>query len=215
MVLMFAIPLTVGAIVYAGTYIIVLRPEAAGAGIVLMILAADAFISVISGFYSSVLYGFETVDEGATLTLRQLIKSKLFISFSLPYIHSAFTLPTTYYILTTYAQNQPIQAAMYVGLINAIGHLAMFMVLFFVVRGLISVRIPWRNILKYLLAAAAMALALYLVPHPTNAPITVLQTLLILVVTAFGGFIYLGVLFAVDKEARKLPRELIKEIRHK
>lgn len=215
MVLMFAIPLTVGAIVYADTYIIVLRPEAAGAGLVLMILAADAFISVISGFYSSVLYGFETVDEGATLTLRQLIKSKLFIAFSLPYIHSAFTLPTTYYILTTYAQNQPIQAALYVSIINSVGHLAMFIVLFFVVRGMISVCIPWKNITKYLLAAAAMALTLYLVPHPTNAPLTVFQTFLVLVVTAVGGLIYIGVLFAVDKEARKLPRDLIKEIRRR
>jgi len=208
MVLMFAIPLTVGALAIPDSYITLLRPETAGGGPVLMVLAVDSFVMVISGLYSSVLYGMENVDEGSRLSLRQLAKSRLFIAFSLPYLHSAITLPTAFYILTNYAQNQPFQAALYVSAINAIARFTMFTILYVVVRGMVRVHIPWRSISKYVLAAAVMGTALFLIPHPTRISMTLIET-------AAGGLIYLGLLMAIDKEARRLPRDIIGEFRHK
>jgi hypothetical protein len=208
MVLMFAIPLTVGALAIPDSYITLLRPETAGGGPVLMVLAVDSFVMVISGFYSSVLYGMENVDEGSRLSLRHLAKSRLFIAFSLPYLHSAITLPTAFYILTNYAQNQPFQAALYVSAINAIARFSMFIILYVVVRGMVRVHIPWRSISKYVLAAAVMGTALFLIPHPTRISMTLIET-------AAGGLIYLGLLMAIDKEARRLPRDIIGEFRHK
>jgi O-antigen/teichoic acid export membrane protein len=208
MVLMFAIPLTVGALAIPDAYITLLRPETAGGGPVLMVLALDAFVMVISGFYTSVLYGMENVDEGSRLSLRQLAKSRLFVAFSLPYLHSAITLPTAFYMLTNYAQNQPFQAALYVSAINAIARFAMFIILYVVVRSMVKVHIPWKGISKYVLAAAVMGTVLYLIPHPTRISTTLIET-------AAGGLIYLGLLMAVDKEARRLPRDIIGEFRHK
>ena len=208
MVLMFAIPLTVGALAIPDSYITLLRKETAGGGPVLMVLAVDSFVMVISGLYSSVLYGMENVDEGSRLSLRQLAKSRLFIAFSLPYLHSAITLPTAFYILTNYAQNQPFQAALYVSAINAIARFAMFIILYVVVRGMVKVHIPWRSISKCVVAAAVMGTVLYLIPHPTEISTTLIET-------AAGGLIYLGLLMAIDKEARKLPRDIIGEFRHK
>ena len=208
MVLMFAIPLTVGALAIPDSYITLLRKETAGGGPVLMVLAVDSFVMVISGLYSSVLYGMENVDEGSRLSLRQLAKSRLFIAFSLPYLHSAITLPTAFYILTNYAQNQPFQAALYVSAINAIARFAMFIILYVVVRGMVKVHIPWRSISKCVVAAAVMGTVLYLIPHPTEISTTLIET-------AAGGLIYLGLLMAIDKEARRLLRDIIGEFRHK
>ncbi len=208
MVLMFAIPLTVGALAIPDSYVTLLRTENAGSGPVLMVLAVDSFVMVISGFYSSVLYGMENVDEGSRLSLRHLAKSRLFIAFSLPYLHSAITLPTAFYILTNYAQNQPFQAALYVSAINAIARFTMFIILYVVVRGMVRVHIPWRSISKYVLAAAVMGTVLFLIPHPTSKFTTLIET-------AAGGLIYLGLLMAIDKEARRLPRDIIGEFRHK
>jgi hypothetical protein len=206
MVLMFAIPMTIGAIALADSFMVLLRPEFAAYYAVLAVLAVDAFVSVISSFYLSILYGFETVDDEAKLSLRKLVKSKMFIAFSLPYLHSAFTLPTAYYVLTNFANDHPYQAALYVSIINAVVRTAMFLILFIVVRKAVMVRIPWRNIGKYLLSAATMGIVLYIIPHPTRIS-------LILAETALGGLIYLGLLFLIDKEARKLPKDIIQEFR--
>lgn len=208
MVLMFAIPMTIGAIALADSFIVLLKPEYAGTGAVLAVLAVDAFVSVISGFYLSILYGFETVDDEAKLSLRKLVKSKMFIAFSLPYLHSAFTLPTAYFALTNLANNQPYQAALYVSIINAVARTAMFFILFIVVRRTITVRIPWRNIGKYVFSAAAMGIVLYIIPHSTRIS-------LILAETALGGLIYLGLLLLIDKETRRMPKDIIREFRRK
>lgn len=208
MVLMFAIPMTVGAITLSDSYIPLFRPEITGAGPVLAVLALDAFVTVVSGLYTSVLFGVETVDEGAKLSLRQLAKSRLFTAFSLPYLHSAITLPTAYYILTSYAQDQPVHAALYVSIINASARFAMFLILYIIVRKMIRIETPWKNISKYVFAAAVMGGLLYAIPHTARISVTLLETVV-------GGAVYLAILMTIDKEARTLPGLALKEIRQK
>ena len=208
MVLMFAIPMTVGAIVLSDSYIVLLKPDYAGAWSVLIALAIDAFIAALSGFFSSVLLGVETVDEKAKISFRQLAKSRLFIAFSLPYLHSLITIPTAFYILTFYVQNMPVEASLCVSIINAVGRFAMLVVLFAIVRKMIKIEIPWRNIAKYVFATAVMATVLFIIPHPTRIS-------LILAATGFGGLIYLVLLMAIDREARTLPRTILHELKGK
>jgi len=208
MVLMFAIPMTTGAIALADSYMVLLRTEIAGAGPVLVVLALDAFIAVISGIYNAVLFGFETVDEEPKLSLRRLAKSRMFVAFSLPYVHSCITLPTAFYVLTNYAQNQPFEAALYVSIINSSARFAMFLVLYIIVRQIMKVSIPWRSIAKYVFASTVMGVILYVIPHPTRITLIVAET-------AVGGLIYIALLMAIDKEARRLPRDIIQEFRHK
>jgi hypothetical protein len=208
MVLMFTIPLTIGAIALSDSYIRILTDKYTDAGPVLVVLAMDSFVVVISSFFSTVLYGVETVDEGARLSLKQLAKSRLFLVFSLPYLHSLITIPTAFFLLSNYARNQAFQSALYVSVINAVARFTTFLILYLIVRKMIKIHIPWRNIAKYVLAAAAMGAILYLIPHPT-------RTYLILAETAVGGLIYVLVIMAIDKEARALPRFILNELRHK
>jgi hypothetical protein len=162
----------------------------------------------LSSLFGAALYGFETVDDGAKLSLYRLAKSRIFIAFSLSYLQAAITLPTAFYILTNYAQNQPFHAALYVSIINSSARFAMFLIQYTIVRKMVKIDIPWRTIAKYVLAAAAMGTVLYIVPHPTRITLTLAETIV-------GGIIYLVLLMAIDKEARSLPKHIVQEIRQK
>jgi hypothetical protein len=137
-----------------------------------------------------------------------LAKSKLFLFYSLSFVHSAISIPLTYYALTTFAFQEPFTAALSVVVINSIARFAMFLVLVVVVRGMMKVAVPWRSIGKYGLASAAMGAILYLVPPSTRISTTLLWTVI-------GGAVYLGVLVLIDKETRSLPKTVLNEMRRK
>jgi hypothetical protein len=207
-VLMFALPMAAGVISLSSAYIILLRPGTAmypGAGWILVVLAVDSLVIVISGIYASVLTGVETVDQ-EKLSFKSLIRSKLFRYYSLSYVHSAITIPTTYYILTTYAFQQPVVAAFSVCLINSVVRFTMFLILVIMVREMFKIAIPWKSITKYSLASAVMGVMLFLLPHTNRVSMT-------LAWTGLGGIVYLAVLMAIDKESRGLPKAILKEIR--
>lgn len=211
MVLMFALPMTVGAVSLSSSYIVLLRPEITalypGAELVLVVLAFDSLVTVMISIYASVIAGTETVDR-ERLSFKSLFRSKLFRYFSLSYLHFSITIPITYYILTTYALHQPLMAAFSVCLVNSIVRFATFLLLVILVKGLYKVVVPVRSIAKYSLASAVMGTVLFLLPYTNKISTT-------LVWTALGGLIYLALLMALDKEARSLPKAMIKEIRGK
>jgi hypothetical protein len=172
----------------------------------LFILAIDGLILTISAFYQYVLFGVEKFDEKATILIRQLMKSDIFKVFTLPYIRSAFMLPLTYYVLRNFALGQTVQAGVYVAAITMITHLAMFIVVYILVRRAIKVTVPWTSIGKYVFAGAIMGSVLYLIPHPTRLA-------LVLATCVVGGILYLAVVSAIDKDARTLIRLILQEIR--
>ncbi len=205
-VLMFAIPMVAGAIAMPDSFLTILNVTYGKATRILRLLACDAFIRTISNFFTSVLFGFERLDEKAKIPLKQLVKSNIFKVFTLPYIHSAITLPTAFYVLTNFAYNQPLQAALYVTIINMSARFAMFLILYIIVRKTVQVIIPWRNILNYVFAATVMGVILYAIPHPTRITPTIGAAIA-------GGLIYIILLMIINKEARSLIRSIWSEIR--
>src|SRR3990170_2099358 len=210
-VFMFALPMTFGAITLSSSYIILLRPETLAnfpdSKWVLIILALDSLVTVISGIYASVLTGVETVDQEG-LSFKSMVKSKLFLFYSLSYVNSAITIPTAYYALTTFAFQQPLVAALSVCTINAAVRFAMFLILVVMVRRMIQIAVPWKSIGNFALASAAMSAVLFLLPYSERISTT-------LIWTAIGGGVYLGVLMLIDKETRSLPKSVIQEMRGK
>jgi O-antigen/teichoic acid export membrane protein len=208
MVFMFALPMAAGAIALADSYILLLAGTESTSlyqqgYIVLIVLAIDALITVCGGILSSVVYGFESVDESGKMSMRQLFKSKLFLTYSLSYIQAAFALPITYIVLSTYASGQPLLAAFSVSLINTSVHFFTLAALYQIARKMTRIIIPWRSMVKYVFASAAMASVLFIMaPHPTD-------TLMTLVETALGGIVYLTILYLIDKEAREIPKAII------
>lgn len=206
MVLMFAIPMTAGAIALPDSFLTLLQPTYVDAVPVLIVLSIDAFIITISSFLNFVLFGLEKMDEKATISFRELTKSKLFFAFSLPYFHALITLPTTFFVLSVYTQNQPLISAFYVSIINSSARFTMFIILCIVIRKMVKIKIPWKYITRCLFASFVMAVTLFLLPHPTRIITT-------LGVTAAGGVIYFMLLMAIDKEVRVLASSVWQEIK--
>lgn len=205
-VLMFAIPMTAGAIALSNSYLIILNKIYEEASPVLMVLAIGAFVQIITQFYLYVLLGLENIDDEAKIPLQKLAKRPLFIAFTLPYVQSAIALPTTFYVLTTLTQNQPVTAALYVSIIDTIATWAMFLVLYAIIRRIAKLNIPWKNIAKYVFASVVMMFVLFLIPHPTRLSST-------LGITAAGAVLYLAVLILIDKEAKTLANDVWQEIK--
>lgn len=206
MVMMFAIPMTAGVLAIPDSFLIILDEPYVAATPILLLLALDAFVITLSQFYTNVLFGVERLDEEARIPFRQLVKSSIFKVFTLPYIHAAITLPTTIYVLANFAAGKSLDAAIYVTIINMTARFAMFLVLCLILRRLVKVAIPWKNIAKYIFAAGVMATVLYLFPHPTKITLTLFEVLV-------GTLIYGALLLAIDKDARTLVVDIFSEIR--
>jgi O-antigen/teichoic acid export membrane protein len=205
-VLMFAVPMTAGVLALPSSYLLFLKDtgEYTVAAPVLIILAIDALVSTISTIFTYILYGVERVDEKAEIPFRQVVKSRLFIAFSLPFVHSAIALPLAFYTLTYLAGTSPVLVAMYVTGINVVARSTTFVILYRVLRKDVKIKIPWKSIGKYVVASAIMALVLFLA-HPARR----LTTLLI---TGVGGLIYIGLLMTIDKETRTLARTILQTL---
>ncbi len=111
-------------------------------------------------------------------------------------------------VLTMFAYQQPLAAALSVCVINSTVRFAMFILMVFMLRGTFKIVIPWRSIMKYLLASAVMGAVLYFLPYSNSISTT-------LIWTAIGGVVYLSVLMLIDKETRALPKSILHELSRK
>jgi O-antigen/teichoic acid export membrane protein len=207
-VLMFAIPMTVGVMTLSDSYIIILNDIYRDAWPILIVLAINAFLRTVSNLFGTILLGVEQMDEHASISLRVLVKSRLFVVFSLPYLRSAIILPTAFYALTANTQNKSVQAAISISLIITLTSLVTCFINYLISRKTIKFDIPWNNIAKYIFASLIMATVFYVLPHPTR----ILYTL---GMTAIGGIIYFTSLMVIDKEARTLVLSIWKEIKQR
>ena len=205
MVLMPAIPMTIGAIILSDSYLTILSPDYTEAKLVLSVLAIYIFSLSLSQVFSTVVMGTEKIDAKAKIPFKQLIKTRLFQIFTLPYVQSAVTLPTTFFALFYIAKTQ-LEAATYLALISLIVGLAMLLCTYIIARKCLTFNFPWKNIAKYTIASAAMAALLYVLPHPT-------RILLTLGLTILAGIVYFAILAVIDWETRELIKSIVSEVK--
>ena len=204
MVMMFAVPMTAGAIVLSESYLTILKSAYAEARPVLFLLTINILFVSLSQVFNSIVQGTERVDAEAKISFRKLVKSRLFLLFTLPYIQSAVTLPTTFFVLTFVAKT-PLEAATYLALILLLASFAMLIVKYTLARRCLVFNIPWKNVSKYALASAIMTIVLLVIPHPTRLSTTVAFTLA-------GAAIYLTILALIDKETKSLLKSVLEEV---
>lgn len=204
MVFMFAIPMTAGAITLSDSYLTILQKVYRPARLVLMLLAVNALCISLFSVFNSITSGTEKLDAKAKIAFKKLIKSRLFLIFTLPYIQAAVAVPLTCFILTSITETA-IEAATFLASINVATNIALLLASYAIAKKCLNFSIPWSNITKYAGASAAMTMALLVLPHPTRLSLTLALTLL-------GGIIYLAVLLPIDKEAKSLISSLIQEM---
>lgn len=198
-VLMFAIPMTVGALTLPDLYITILKPEYRDGFIVLIVLAIDALIATLSTVFTSILYGLERLDEKAKIPFKELIRSRIFTVFSLPYIHSAIALPVAFYLLT-HTQNNPLQSALYISIVNLAARIVTFLILYVLTCKIIRIVTPWKNVVKYVFTSITMAFLLHLIREILNPS----RVYAIISISVLGGVFYLIMLAVIDIEVREL-----------
>ncbi len=203
MVLMFAIPMTAGAMILSDSYVTIMNVEFRLARPVLILLAMNALCLSVSSVFNTITSGTERVDEKAKIPFRKLIKTRLFLLYTLPYVQAAISLPLTYFILTTMAQTAT-EAATFVAAIILVIDIPLLFARYGIARKCVDFGIPWKNIAKYAMASVVMAAVLLVIPHPTRIIYT-------LAVTLLGGVVYILTLLPTDREARSLAKSIIHE----
>ena len=145
-------------------------------------------------------------DAEGKISLRQLVKSKIFKVFTLTYVQAAIALPLTYFVLTALPVAGSVQAAVDVIIISLGVHLSTFIGLYLFMRKSIRLPVAWKSITKYILASILMGIVLFVVPTTS--------TLLFTVAKAVAGLaIYIALLLAIDKQARELLNLILEEIK--
>ena len=204
-VLMLAIPLATLTMVMAVAFLTVLNVIYTPAWPVLIILTVDTLIVMLTTFYTAVIMGSEAFDAAGQIRLKDLVKSKVFKLFSIPYLQAAIALPVTYFVLTELPVDGPVITAVAVVAVLILVHLGTFMGLAFVTRRIIHVPIAWKSLAKYIFAALIMGLVLYFVPATSTLLATIAKTV--------AGFaLYCVIVLAIDETARELIGLVWKEI---
>jgi len=204
---MVAIPMTTGAMVLSDSYLTILEVVYREATPVLLLLAINALCSSLSQVFNTVVMGTERLETKAKIPFRELTKSRIFQIFTLPYVQSAITLPTTFFALSYIAKTE-LEAATYLALISLIVGIAMLLSRYIVARKCLTFNFPWKNVAKYVIASAVMSAPLLAIPHPARLLLTVGLTVL-------GGFIYFTTLATIDHETRELTKSILNETKSK
>jgi hypothetical protein len=204
-VLMLAIPLATITMAMAISFLTILNVSFGVAWPVLVALTVDTLIVLVTSFYSSCLMGVEAFDAEGRISLRKLVKSKIFKVFSIPYIQAAVVLPLTYYVLTQVPLAGSVEPTVaVVGILIGV-HLGTFVGLYAFMRHTIHIPVAWKSITKYVLSALLMGIVLVLLPTTTTLATTIAKA-----VTGFA--LYAVLLLAIDAQARDLIRLIWQEI---
>lgn len=205
-VLMLAIPFATLAMAMSVSFLMILKSVYAVAWPVLIFLTVDALILLLYGFYTNCIMGVEGFDAEGKISMRKLVKSKIFKIFSVPYIQAAIAIPATYFVLKALPVTSPVQAAVEVVAILIAVHLASFIGLYTYMRHTICIKVSWKSIGKYVLASLAMGLVLFVTPTTTTLIFTLIKTVV-------GFALYIGLLLLIDHQARELLSLVVKEVK--
>jgi len=159
----------------------------------------------ISSVFQAIVSGTERLDVESKIAYSDIVRSRLFLFLSLPYVQAAVTVPLTYFVLTSIA-GDAVEAATSLALVNLLGNMILVIAKYGIARRCLDFDIPWSHIGKYLGVSVFMALVLALIPTPTRVSTTVATTLL-------GGCVYFLLLSAIDKESREIAKSATQEFR--
>ena len=203
--LMLAVPMAAVALSMSTSLLTILNASYSTSYPVLILLAIDALIVLISLFYTQCLMGTETLDLGGKISLRELVRSKIFKVFSLPYIQAAIALPTVYLVFAHEPLSSPVQAASYVAGINIVVHAISCVAILALMPREFSLTVPWKSVAKYVFAGFVAAISLLFAPQTTTLVATFVKVLA-------GVGVYAALLLMIDVDARNLAKRIMEEI---
>ena len=204
--IMLSLPMAAAALTMPRSLLVILKSTYAPASPILPLLAVNALIVLISQFYTQCLMGSETFDIEGKISLKELVKSKIFKVFTLPYIQAAIALPAAYIVLIRFVPADPVQAASAVVAISIAVNSIAFAGLYIFMRKSVCLPVAWKSIGKYVLGALVMGALLLAIPQTSTLTLTLLKLLI-------GLAAYTAVLYVIDADARSLFSDVWTEIK--
>ncbi len=205
---MFVIPIAVGVTLLSRPLLYILNPEYFAAGTTLSILAIYSSLSTLSGIFTSVILGTETIDTSAErVTYRQFVKSKLFklptidniwlgcylvaLTIALVFLQSSGAAPETIILVWS--------------VILTSGIVPVFAYKWHLARKILAFRLPALAIGKYFASAAVMGIVIWTIePSLAYSPRVIEFAPQLFLIIAAGIATYFGALSLLDKETRAL-----------
>ena len=201
LVFMFAIPLLAGSIFLSKSLLIVMKAQYIMLSPILIVISISSLFKAFSLVFTRIISGLERVDLHENITLRQLVQSKIFMSYSRPYILATLLIPLSYYMLTNFGENPFSKALLFAFLILFARFISMFLN-FLILRSSFKFKILTKRVYKYLVAVACMLVFLMIIPSP--------RRLLWLGITVVSGAtVYFAVLASIDEKTRMYIRRLM------
>jgi len=204
MVLMFAIPMSLGAIILSESLLYLLNPSYSAASLILMVLSLNALFSSIASIFESIISGTERFDVEAKLSFRRVLKSRLLSLLTLRYIQALIVVLPIYLILPSLSHDA-LLSTLYFVLIGAVSDTALTLAKYFMAKRCINFNMPWASIGKNLCASLAMAAVLLVFQAPPRLLVTLTRVLI-------GALTYFSVLSIIDREVRETIKSAEKEI---
>jgi O-antigen/teichoic acid export membrane protein len=205
--MMMAIPLATIAIVMSQSLLTVLNVAYINAWPVMIMMIVATILSLVGTFYSNFLTGTENFDITGKISLKLLVKSKIFKVLTLSYLQAGIIVPSTFVALKFLPVTDPIRVAEYIAAISIIVAVVYLIVIYWLVykyAGKIFINI--KEVSKYLAVAVVTGVVLFLLPTTSTLTFTLLKAFL-------GMGIYLGLLVLIDVQARILLRLIITEMK--
>jgi uncharacterized membrane protein len=210
--MMFGIPMLFGTIFLGEDILRLLRPVYAEAVQTLYILALSYWIGGLTSIFGSIVSGKEDVDRRVDVTFRDYLKSWIF-----RYSIISHLLGVAYVVafsIVTYAARASGLKSADMSLVWSYVHLGLsitsLVMSYFFSRRKLVFRIPWKSIIRYLLATALMLGSMYplylYIPMSNTAVVQIARVASML---AIGIATYFGSVIILDKERREMLKILI------
>ena len=210
----FAIPLVILAVLFSRHMMFLLNPEYAQAWMVGVLLTFGRFLRVIMKFLKRVLMGTDDVDVNKTPSASALLHSKLFMASTVGNVYYAVylaVLAASLYIFRDLPELELVTIWSLVMLSVSTPFLLYYVML---VRRYASFRVKYVDILKHVVGGIGIVIVFAL----TNEHIIVFDTSIytylpgLLLEMAICCATYLGITYAIDKKTRRLLSLMLSEI---
>ncbi|MCP8309231.1 MAG: hypothetical protein H3Z54_11165 [archaeon] len=206
-VLMFGIPMSVGAFVLARPLLYLLNPTYADLLWILRAMIPASLISSLSGIFGAILVGTEKVELNLNSKFKDFMKSNLFIVPSITYVSSAFyilALIILLYIPTIWGFDYIFLALIW-AILSFVVTLSSTMYKWILSKRVMDFKFPFINLLKYLFCSGIMAILLQLLEFNLEyIPTFSIYIISVLALVGLGAFVYLVTLSMIDREFRQI-----------
>jgi O-antigen/teichoic acid export membrane protein len=210
--MMLGIPLLFGAVFLGRDILLLLRPAYTEAAPTLYVLALSNWIGGLTSIFGSIVGGREDVDKRVDVSFRDYLRSWLF-RYNIAGLLLGIAYVTAFSIVTYVARTGGLEPAdtayawAYVNLGLSTASLAMS---YLFSRRKLVFKVPWKNIIRYLLVAALMLVVMYpLYLYIPTSNTAVVQFVRVASMLTMGIATYFGLVILLDKEGREMVKILV------